>query len=61
MDISKSSIQELKSIAYDIMGDITRLNQNLQIVQQEIAKRQREDKTTQVATKENKHPKKDVA
>lgn len=50
MDISKSSVQELKAIAYDIMADITRLNQNLQLVQQTIAKKISEDEKKEPKT-----------
>lgn len=39
MDISKKTIDELKSLAYDQMVELQRVQNNLQILNTEIAKR----------------------
>lgn len=40
MDISKKTLDELKSLAYDLLLQQANLNQNLQIINAEIQKRQ---------------------
>ena len=39
MDITKKSVDELKSLAYDQMVELQRIQQNLQLINNEIAKR----------------------
>ncbi|MBT4088518.1 MAG: hypothetical protein HOE30_08510 [Deltaproteobacteria bacterium] len=39
MDITKKTVEELKVIAYDLGMNLAQTRQNLQIIEQEIAKR----------------------
>ena len=44
MDITKMSVEALKALAYDEMAKIQLSQQNLQMINQEIAKKQEESK-----------------
>jgi len=39
MDISKNTLEELKSLAYDTLVELQRIQNNLQILNNEIVKR----------------------
>ncbi len=43
MDITKMDVRELKALAYDVMSEISRNQNNLQVIQQEIFKRQKQE------------------
>ena len=44
MDITKLNLTELQALAYKQMVEIQRINNNLALLQQEIAKREEEEK-----------------
>lgn len=39
MNITKMNVQELKAVAYDLIAEIERMQNNLRLVNQEIAKK----------------------